>query len=29
MLDMLKDLHDMSRKITDPGWIETLEEDDL
>jgi hypothetical protein len=27
MLSMLKELHDMPRKVIDPGWLETLEED--
>jgi hypothetical protein len=28
MHDLLRELHDMPRKITDPRWIETLEEND-
>jgi hypothetical protein len=27
MCDMLRELHDMPAKITDPHWIETLDED--
>jgi hypothetical protein len=27
MLDILRDLHDMPKKITDPNWIESLDEE--